>query len=73
MNFTGIVKYQMQERGITPAGLASKMGFTVQYIYKLLQGKKRWNETTMTRACEALGIEIEFAQKDTGPDEAAIQ
>ncbi len=74
MEFTTIIKDRMKENHVTPNVLAKEIGFTVQYIYKLLAGNKRWNETTMTRACSALNLKADFtAMEPTGPDAAANQ
>lgn len=40
------------------------MNYTPQYIHDLLVGKRRWNETTMTKTCEALGIIMKFESID---------
>lgn len=62
MNFTDAVKRSMADQGIRPGALARKMGYSPQYIADLLAGHRRWNETTMDKACQALGIKIEVVE-----------
>ncbi|MDH7577153.1 MAG: helix-turn-helix transcriptional regulator [Bacillota bacterium] len=60
MNFTQTVKELMGLQNINASNLAKKMGYSPQYISDLLAGKKRWNETTMSKACNVLGIKVKF-------------
>lgn len=60
MNFTQTVKELMGLQNINASNLAKKMGYSPQYISDLLAGKKRWNETTMSKACDVLGIKVKF-------------
>ena len=61
--FSSVVSKVLEERGMTSYALAKQMGYTPQYIHDLLNGNRRWNENTMAKACEVLGLEIEFKQK----------
>jgi len=40
------------------------MGYSPQYITDLLAGHRRWNETTMDKACQVLGIKIEVVDAE---------
>lgn len=60
MNFTKIVKARMKELDINITALAGRMGYSINYISDLLKGDRRWNETTMAKACEALKLEARF-------------
>ncbi len=64
MHFNEAVQARMNELGIRGVDLARKTGYSQQYISDLLTGRKRWNETTMTRICQALGIKVEFRVDD---------
>lgn len=61
MDFTRIAKERMNELKIRPINLARKAGYSPQYISDLLSGKKRWNETTITKVCQVLGLKIHFS------------
>jgi len=62
VNFTNAIKKSMEVQGIRPGELAKKMGYSSQYITDLLAGHRRWNETTINKACQALGIKIEVVK-----------
>jgi transcriptional regulator with XRE-family HTH domain len=52
------IKKEMESQNIDPIELSRRMGYSFQYIYDLFKGRRRWNETTITKACKALGLEI---------------
>jgi len=60
MKFSESVKKFLKNRDLTPSDLARLTGYTPQYIHNLLEGNRRWNETTINRTCEALGLEIKI-------------
>ncbi|ARA98586.1 MULTISPECIES: helix-turn-helix domain-containing protein [Anoxybacillaceae] len=64
MNFSKAVKKLLKERDLTASDLARMIGYTPQYIHDLLAGNRRWNETTINKTCEALGIEILIVPKE---------
>lgn len=64
MNFSKTVKKILRERDLTASDLARMIGYTPQYIHDLLAGNRRWNETTINKTCEALGIEILIVPKE---------
>jgi transcriptional regulator with XRE-family HTH domain len=64
MNFSKAVKKFLKERDLTASDLARMIGYTPQYIHDLLAGNRRWNETTINKTCEALGIEILIVPKE---------
>lgn len=60
MNFSGVVKNTMNDKGIRNAELARMTGYSSQYISDLLSGERRWNEDTIKKVCSALGLEIKY-------------
>jgi len=64
MDFSKVVKHALIEQNLKPTDLARMTGYTPQHIYDLLRGDRRWNEVTMKKACEALGIEIKYIPKE---------
>jgi len=63
--FSNVVKKELKLKDISVAVFADKMHFSLQYTYNLInrKGDKRWNEDSMRKACEVLGIEIQFVSK----------
>jgi len=61
MNFSKTVKEILKQRNMTITELAGQMGYCTQYVSDLLSGRRRWNETTMDKACEALDIQVVFS------------
>jgi transcriptional regulator with XRE-family HTH domain len=72
MNFSKTVKKFLKERDLTASDLARMIGYTPQYIHDLLAGNRRWNETTINKTCEALGIEILIVPKETKSERKVI-
>lgn len=64
MDFSKVVKHALIEQNLKPTDLARMTGYTPQHIYDLLRGDRRWNEVTMKKACDALGIEIQYITKE---------
>lgn len=64
MNFRDTVTELLKERGIKPAALAKQCGLTPQYMYDLLRGRRRWNEKTMNKVCQALNLQLEIKPAD---------
>lgn len=54
------IRSRLQELGIRPIVVARKIGCSPQYLYELLRGEKRWNETMLQRVCDAIGLELEL-------------
>lgn len=54
------IKFAMAEQNVNISELAHLTGFSPTYISKLLRGEKRWNETTLFKALNALNLEIEI-------------
>jgi transcriptional regulator with XRE-family HTH domain len=61
------IKTRMQEMGVSTSELARRTGYTKQHIHDLLAGRRRWNETTLSKACAALGLEL-VIRDATGTD-----
>jgi transcriptional regulator with XRE-family HTH domain len=58
MNISESIKKILKNKDLTPSDLARMTGYTPQYIHDILAGNRRWNETTLSKTCEALGIKI---------------
>ena len=69
LNFSQKVKERLEKLNQTPSGLAREMGYSPQYVLDLLAGHRRWNETTMGKACEVLGIRVKFVDLEKGSAE----
>lgn len=63
MRFSSKVKKVLTEKDMNPSALARLTGYSPQYIHDLLKGGKRWNEDSMSKVCDALGLEMTFSQK----------
>jgi predicted transcriptional regulator len=60
VNFSSAVNKVLKEKGLNPSELARMTGYTPQYMYDLLSGHRRWNETTINKVCDALGLKIKI-------------
>lgn len=60
MSLSQTIKKVMMAKGISPTDVAKRTGYTPQYLHSLLDGNRRWNETTLTKACDALELEIKL-------------
>jgi len=65
MGFSEMIKKVLEANRLTPSDLARMTGYTPQYIHEILSGKKRWNETTIYKACEALDLEVKVMKRET--------
>jgi transcriptional regulator with XRE-family HTH domain len=72
MNFSEVIKNILKSRNLRISDLARMTGYTPQYMYDLLAGNRRWNETTIHKTCEALGIEILIVPKETKNEKKVI-
>jgi transcriptional regulator with XRE-family HTH domain len=72
MNFSEVIKNILKSRDLRISDLARMTGYTPQYMYDLLAGNRRWNETTINKTCEALGIEILIVPKETKNEKKVI-
>ncbi|BFH11123.1 helix-turn-helix transcriptional regulator [Bacillus cereus] len=63
MSFSEQVKEHMDEKGIRPTQLAQMICYSAPHIYDLFSGKRRWNETTMQKTCDVLGLEMKIVKK----------
>lgn len=64
-NFSEVIKRELKLQDMSVGVFAEKMHFSLQYTYNLInrKGDKRWNEDSVQKACEVLGIEIKFISK----------
>lgn len=58
MEFSQVVIRRIAELGQRPIDLVRSTGYSIQYICDLLSRRRRWNETTIDKISQALGIEI---------------
>lgn len=65
MVISSAIKGAMRDKAITSAELARRMGCTPQHVSDLLSGKRRWNETTLMKACDALELQLAFVSADS--------
>lgn len=63
MSFSIKVRHALIDADMTASDLARKIGMTPNHVLNLLKGKRRWNEETMLRACEALDLELDVKRK----------
>lgn len=63
--FSETVKTELKKQGIDMSTFAGQMGFSASYIYDLFSGRngRRWNANSIDKACEILGLEIQFVSK----------
>lgn len=66
MSFSIKVRHALVDADMNPSELARKIDLSPMYVHNLLRGKRRWNEETMLKVCEVLGLEIEVRRKDVG-------
>ncbi|WP_233281029.1 helix-turn-helix domain-containing protein [Paenibacillus algicola] len=48
----------MKKADITKQQLAESTGYSYQYIYDLLNGRRRWNEESLEKVCHSIGLEV---------------
>jgi len=65
MDFSKIILSRAREIDMSLSDLARHIGISPQHMSNLVKGRKRWNETTMTRACEALDLKMDFIVEKT--------
>ena len=58
--FADRARRRMDEMGLKSSDVAKVTGYSAQYISDLLLGHRRWNETTINRVCQVLGMRVEF-------------
>lgn len=59
-NFSDAVKNSLKTNKITVKELSKSTKISQSYIYDLINGKKRWNETVVKKISKQLGIAVEF-------------
>jgi DNA-binding Xre family transcriptional regulator len=64
MGFSSKVKSVLVEKEMNPSELARQVGYSPQYIHDLLKGDKRWNEETMSKVCDVLGLDITISSRE---------
>lgn len=64
MNLSARVKMILEDRGMKAIELAKSTGYSAAHISDLLSGERRWNQDSIDRVCDVLGIEISFEVKE---------
>ncbi|MGF9907926.1 helix-turn-helix domain-containing protein [Brevibacillus porteri] len=72
MNFTKAVLNALEKTNMKKTELARATGYSNQYIYDLLSGKRRWNEESINKVCSALGFEIVIEREEDKVDGATV-
>ncbi|KMZ43962.1 MULTISPECIES: helix-turn-helix transcriptional regulator [Bacillales] len=72
MNFTKVVLSALEKTNMKKTELARATGYSNQYIYDLLSGKRRWNEESINKVCGALGFEIVIEREEDKADDATV-
>ena len=60
MNFSKAIISILKKKNVSVAQFANRMNFSIQHTYSLLRNSKRWNEDSINKACEVLGLKIEI-------------
>lgn len=64
MSFSNTIKHVLVDKDMNPSDLARKTGYSAQYIHNLLKGEKRWNEESMKKVCDVLGLELAVKKRE---------
>jgi len=64
VSFSIKVKHALVDMDINAAELARRVGYSSMYIHNLLNGRRRWNEESMQKVCDVLGLEIKVVPKN---------
>lgn len=64
MDFSKAVKVVMDSKGIKKSEVARATGYSYQHIHDLLSGERRWNEDSINKVCDVLGITINISFSD---------
>lgn len=60
MNFRKVVIQKIKEKKLKLTEVSQMTGYSYMYCIDLVRGRRRWNEDTINKFSEALGIEINF-------------
>ncbi|MEV2911150.1 helix-turn-helix transcriptional regulator [Paenibacillus larvae] len=69
MVFSKSVKHRLIDQNLNSSKLARLTNLSPQYMHNLLNGKRRWNEDTMLKVCDALGLEMRVIPKEESEKE----
>lgn len=64
MDFSSAVRHRLVDQRLNPSELARMSGHSPQYIHNLLNGNRRWNEDSMRKVCDTLGLELKIVLKE---------
>jgi len=63
MNFSKVVIERMNQLCISRYELSKKTNLSYSFISDLIKRRRRWNEDTIDKVCEALSLVIKFEEK----------
>jgi ribosome-binding protein aMBF1 (putative translation factor) len=63
-DFNELVRTALAQKGMNMTKLAKETDYSLMHILDLIKGNRRWNETSIQRVCDALGIEIHYSLKE---------
>lgn len=63
-DFNALVIEILSENTMSRKELASKIGYSEQYLSNLLNNVRRWNDDLINKVCEVFGISIEFKKSE---------
>lgn len=64
MDFSNVIRHRLVDHRLNPSELARLTGHSPQYIHNLLNGNRRWNEESMQKVCNTLGLELKVVSKE---------
>lgn len=64
MSFSKTVRHALVDNDMNMSDLARKTGYSMMYISNLLKGRRRWNEESMQKVCDVLGLELKIEKRE---------
>jgi predicted transcriptional regulator len=62
MGFSDIVKNAMKLKNLKIVDLSRSSGIGYPYLADLIKGRRRWNENTINKVCNALGLKVIYVE-----------
>jgi predicted transcriptional regulator len=66
INFSRVFKRQLLLKNINVHELSKRTKLGERYLYQLMNGERRWNETYINKVCKALELEFEIKERKEG-------
>lgn len=64
LKISHIIKKRLNETNMSLTELAQKTGYSYPHLASLLSGHRRWNETVLSKVCQALNLQLEIKPAD---------